>query len=204
MQARAIGIATLALAGTTLGQEIWSGYDLEFAKPDGADWTIPQFQDRITDTVWLTRQTAEGLFNFAIESEYATLVSPIGTEWAFGTTADIDSLTFDCWECITDSSPRSLIGRNAVVHLIDEDIFIDIRFTSWSCCRQGGFSYVRGIEPASCRADLDGDGELTLFDFLSFQNLFDAGDLTADFDGDGNLTLFDFLEFQNEFDAGCP
>jgi len=54
-----------------------------------------------------------------------------------------------------------------------------------------------------CPADLDGDGELTLFDFLAFQNLFDAGDPQADFDGDGELTLFDFLSFQNAFDAGC-
>ncbi|MFI4917810.1 MAG: GC-type dockerin domain-anchored protein [Phycisphaerales bacterium JB060] len=54
-----------------------------------------------------------------------------------------------------------------------------------------------------CRADLDGDGELTIFDFLTFQNLFDSGDLAADFDGDGSLTIFDFLSFQNEFDAGC-
>ena len=57
---------------------------------------------------------------------------------------------------------------------------------------------------AACRADIDGDGSLTIFDFLGFQNLFDAGDLAADFDGDGALTLFDFLAFQNEFDAGCP
>ncbi len=57
---------------------------------------------------------------------------------------------------------------------------------------------------STCRANLDGDGVLTLFDFLEFQNLFDSGDLAADFDGDGVLTLFDFLEFQNEFDAGCP
>jgi hypothetical protein len=55
-----------------------------------------------------------------------------------------------------------------------------------------------------CRADFDGDGDLTLFDFLAFQNAFDAGDLAADFDGDGVLTLFDFLAFQNAFDAGCP
>jgi len=54
-----------------------------------------------------------------------------------------------------------------------------------------------------CRADLDGDGVLTLFDFLAFQNRFDAGDLAADFDGDGDLTIFDFLAFQNEFDQGC-
>ncbi|MEQ8318302.1 MAG: GC-type dockerin domain-anchored protein [Phycisphaerales bacterium] len=55
-----------------------------------------------------------------------------------------------------------------------------------------------------CRADFDGDGQLTIFDFLAFQNAFDSGDLRADFDGDGVLTLFDFLAFQNEFDAGCP
>ena len=54
-----------------------------------------------------------------------------------------------------------------------------------------------------CRADIDGDGSLTIFDFLAFQNAFDAGDLLADFDGDGVLTLFDFLAFQNEFDIGC-
>ena len=54
-----------------------------------------------------------------------------------------------------------------------------------------------------CRADIDGDGSLTIFDFLAFQNLFAAGDLRADFDGDGQLTIFDFLQFQNEFAAGC-
>lgn len=54
-----------------------------------------------------------------------------------------------------------------------------------------------------CHADLDEDGELTIFDFLLFQNLFDAGDPRADFDGDGALTVFDFLEFQNRFDLGC-
>jgi hypothetical protein len=54
-----------------------------------------------------------------------------------------------------------------------------------------------------CPADFDGDGELTVFDFLAFQNAFADGDLKADFDGDGALTLFDFLAFQNAFDAGC-
>ncbi len=56
----------------------------------------------------------------------------------------------------------------------------------------------------ACPADLDGDGTLSIFDFLEFQNLFAAGDPAADFDGDGDLTLFDFLAFQNAFDAGCP
>ena len=60
------------------------------------------------------------------------------------------------------------------------------------------------IDSADCRVDLDGDGVLTFFDFLEFQNLFAAGDLRADFDGDGALTFFDFLAFQNEFALGCP
>ncbi|MEO1008691.1 MAG: GC-type dockerin domain-anchored protein [Planctomycetota bacterium] len=61
------------------------------------------------------------------------------------------------------------------------------------------------LRPLGCSiADLDLDGDLTLFDFLAFQNLFATGDPLADFDGDGDLTLFDFLAFQNAFDAGCP
>ncbi|MFI4916646.1 MAG: GC-type dockerin domain-anchored protein [Phycisphaerales bacterium JB060] len=55
----------------------------------------------------------------------------------------------------------------------------------------------------ACPPDLDADGALTVFDFLTFMNLFDAGDADADFDGDGELTIFDFLAFQTAFDAGC-
>ena len=55
-----------------------------------------------------------------------------------------------------------------------------------------------------CRADFDGDGALTLFDFLAFQNAFDTGLRSADFNEDGQLNIFDFLAFQNAFDAGCP
>lgn len=54
-----------------------------------------------------------------------------------------------------------------------------------------------------CAPDCDGSGDLDLFDFLCFQNHFDAGDLRADFDGDGELTIFDFLAFQNAYQDGC-
>ena len=54
-----------------------------------------------------------------------------------------------------------------------------------------------------CAADRDGDGELTVFDFLEFQNQFGAADLRADLDQDGELTIFDFLVFQNRFMDGC-
>lgn len=61
------------------------------------------------------------------------------------------------------------------------------------------------LDPAPpCAVDLDGDGAVTIFDFLLFQTLFDAGDLRADFDGDGVLTIFDFLRYFDAFDIGCP
>ena len=64
---------------------------------------------------------------------------------------------------------------------------------------------VVGVSSAApCGPDIDGDGTLSIFDFLSFQNLFDAMDPRADFDGDGRFTVFDFLAFQNAFDMGCP
>ncbi|MEQ8844669.1 MAG: integrin alpha [Phycisphaerales bacterium] len=59
-----------------------------------------------------------------------------------------------------------------------------------------------GVDP--CPVDLDGDGSLTIFDFLVFQGYFALGDPRADFDGDGALTIFDFLAYQNAFDLGCP
>jgi hypothetical protein len=68
-----------------------------------------------------------------------------------------------------------------------------------------GTAYVDLVDltRACCVPDLDGDGALTLFDFLAFQSLFQAGDPRADFDGDGALTFFDLLVFQSDFVDGC-
>lgn len=59
------------------------------------------------------------------------------------------------------------------------------------------------IELIPCKADIDGDGALTIFDFIEFQILFVDQDPRADCDGNGIFNLFDFLAFQIEFDSGC-
>ncbi|MEQ8317186.1 MAG: GC-type dockerin domain-anchored protein, partial [Phycisphaerales bacterium] len=66
-----------------------------------------------------------------------------------------------------------------------------------------GVGYAYDFECLICEVDLDLDGALTIFDFLTFLNLFQDGDPLADFDGDGELTIFDFLAFQDAFTAGC-
>ena len=62
--------------------------------------------------------------------------------------------------------------------------------------------------PASCYADFDGDGALTILDFVAFQNAFVAQDPAANCDGDlkdglPNFTILDFICFQNAFTDGC-
>jgi glycosylphosphatidylinositol phospholipase D len=83
------------------------------------------------------------------------------------------------------------------------DMLIGSRLAGTPGIGSGGVSYVV-LGRGPCPADLDRDGALTIFDFLTFGNLFDAMDPRADFDGDGDFTIFDFLAFQNAFDAGCP
>jgi hypothetical protein len=60
------------------------------------------------------------------------------------------------------------------------------------------------ISLCQCYADCNGSGELDVFDFLCFQNVFAAASPLADCDRSGELDVFDFLCFQNEFAAGCP
>ncbi|MFG0285154.1 MAG: GC-type dockerin domain-anchored protein [Phycisphaerales bacterium JB039] len=95
---------------------------------------------------------------------------------------------------------------NYCQHTVDveagEDVVVRARLEAGLIAGVAGFQ-VTPVDSA-CSADCDGDGELTFFDFLCFQNLFAASDPGADCDEDGSLTFFDFLCFQNEFAAGCP
>jgi hypothetical protein len=128
--------------------QVWSGRTFVFTKPNGADWTLPENQDRITASTWLTRASNHGLFNIAQEDTYTTLVSPLNTAWATGNAVDWPSLTFAPWQTWNGSFPPSMVGVDAVVHLISDDIYLDIRFESWtSGFGGGGFAYARATAP---------------------------------------------------------
>ena len=113
---------------------IWNGPQVAFFKAAAADWTLPQNQDRISDLVWITRASTQGIFNIKRESNFTHNVSPVGTEWAFGTTANYDTLVYKDWETWTGGQgggPPSTVGQDAVLHLIEENVYLDIKFTSW-------------------------------------------------------------------------
>jgi len=128
--------------------KVWTHGQVIFTKVNGADWTLPANQDRITDEVWITRQDDAGIFNIQAEPSYnkGTRLSPDGTEWAVGDINDWDTLTYQTFfDYVLSKAGDNILSLGpSVVHLIDEDIYIGIEFTAWTGSGAGGgFAYAR-------------------------------------------------------------
>jgi hypothetical protein len=135
----ALGLWAMAFAAEAA--TIWSGPKITFSHAAGANPNDPASQDRMTPAVWITRGNTMGIFNARTETFYSGS-SPADTEWAYGTTANLTNLTFRPWVAWNGSNPPGSVGRDAVVHLISEDIYIDIKFTEWGGTG-GRFAYQR-------------------------------------------------------------
>ena len=123
---------------------IWEGTTMTFTKEDGGDPTSSSQQDHITDNVKITRGNSGGqIYNIVNESVAVKETSPAGTEWALGTIDQIADLTFEPFRAATNGKPKNQLGKDMVLHLITDDIYISIRFTSWSTGQAGGFIYER-------------------------------------------------------------
>ncbi len=123
---------------------IWTGPTISFVNNSVSD------VDVLTDNVWLTRGSSRGLFNSFYEAGYTSLVSPAGTEWAYGQLADYASLTYTDWATCyggPTALANNIVGTPVVLRLIAADIYIGIKFTSWGQ-RTGGFSYDRSTSAA--------------------------------------------------------
>lgn len=132
-------------------QNIWTGEKITFEKGNFDNPLVESSQDRITDLVWITRGNSNVLFNAKTESSatISGLISPEDTEWAEGTTNELNNLVFTDFKNSAPkegSTPRvkDMVGRNYVLHLITDDIYIDLKMLSWrSGGNGGGFSYER-------------------------------------------------------------
>ena len=130
--------------GDITNSNIWDGPMISFSKADGADHTLESNQDRITSNVWITRGNAGQIFNIAKENSADKEDSPIGTLWAKGTIDNIDNLTFTQFRMI--GQPKNIVGSDLVLHLVEDDIYLSVKFTSWSQGQKGGFAYQRSSE----------------------------------------------------------
>tara|TARA_Y100001935_G_scaffold202234_1_gene170722 strand:- start:38 stop:523 length:486 start_codon:yes stop_codon:yes gene_type:complete len=124
---------------------IWEGPTVVFSKDDGADFTQESNQDRITSNVWITRGNGGQIFNIAKENSADKLDSPAGTLWSVGNVNNIDNLTFETFR-LAVGQPKDVVGKNLVLYLVDDDIYLSVKFTSWSQGQKGGFAYERSSE----------------------------------------------------------
>ena len=158
-------LLTIILASNFIvAQTTWDGPTMTFTKADNADPTLEANQDRITSNVWLTRGSKNVLFNIVSQTAAPNggLNSPQDTEWAEGTTADISSLTFTDFKnaAPTGSDGKrkvlQMVGRDYVLHLVTDNVYIDLKMLSWSRRAQGaGFSYQRSTDPNLSIEDYD-------------------------------------------------
>ena len=116
-----------------------------FTKADSADWTLEEYQDRITDNVWITRKHNQSIFNIAQEEGYSgNNGSPMGTLWADTATTNADSINYTNFVVMHGGSPQSLIGDTVSMYIPQDGLYFDVIFLSYSGSNTGGgFSYSR-------------------------------------------------------------
>lgn len=141
---------------------IWDGVPTTFTLADDQDPNLEANQDRLTDRVWLTRSPAGGpIYNAVLQDEPtaeelagAELNGPAGTAWAEGSLDDALDLSYTTLRDVGGSGGRGgfkqLVGKNLVLHLIEDDIYLSVSFISWtagSSGSRGGFAYERSTQP---------------------------------------------------------
>lgn len=134
-----ISLLTAGLPGWSQSAVVWDGPDLTFNHPADVGTGV---RDELTPDVWLTRDVSQGLFNVATEGGYTHNLSPQDTEWAYGLLVDYASLSYATWESWNNKYPPGMVGQPAVLHLISENIYLALTFTSWGGSG-GEFSYER-------------------------------------------------------------
>jgi hypothetical protein len=140
---------------------VWTGPTSTFSKSSGADHTLPVNQDHLTANVALTRGNTQGMINILAESSYSS-VSPADTLWATALNNPCDTIAATNWAALdfttwsaayANSIGPNILNYNAVVHLVTDDVYLDLRFTSYQGGGSGGgFAYERSTpvpEPAT-------------------------------------------------------
>jgi hypothetical protein len=143
---RLIAVCAL-LAPMCPAATVWTGPNITFTKS-----TATPADTIITGKVVLRRQSSKWLINLAAGETSATATSPKDTEWAFGDIANFATLTYQTMGALHNQAAGNmqafLVNRPMVLHLINEDIYISIKFTTWGRFGVGTVAYTRSTAPA--------------------------------------------------------
>ena len=173
----------------------------------------------------LCARLCAGLFNAKAEAGWNGL-GPKFTQWATDLVegnadqnifaANYSNLEFTDWLAAyggggDEGLHLRMQGRNAVVHLIQEDIYLDIKFSYWGAGRfggGGGFAYMRAEPPATgLDGDYNGDSSVDAADYTIWRNSFgmEVEEGTgADGVADGIINELDYNFWKANFGGSPP
>ena len=113
----------------------------------------------------------------------------------------IDGATSDSIAKFLSSSPAGFAGQLSVA--MADGIVVGGQLTDDQLGQLAGAAYIFSVPPP-CLADVNGDGQLTILDFIVFQVYWQKQDSIADCDANGVFNVLDFVCFQSLFQQGCP
>src|SRR5678815_2187215 len=92
-----VRLCVLAFCASLSGRAatIWNGPTTNFVNNAGSDPNLPANQDRLTEGVWITRGSVQGIYNAATESSFTHTFSPQDTTWADGTLENLSLIQSD-------------------------------------------------------------------------------------------------------------
>ncbi|MEO1035503.1 MAG: hypothetical protein AAFX44_08085 [Pseudomonadota bacterium] len=146
--------------------EVWDGPPVSYSKAGTDNPNDPAFQDELTTNVRITRGFQGGIYNVAQESFFSQTTSPADTEWAFsGLNGSPSGSAFSATNCANspglcdfrnwfdaqgeNSMGENLVGRPAVVHLITDDIYLDLTFSEFTNVNLGARVAYERASPSS-------------------------------------------------------
>lgn len=133
-------------------QILWTGPNTNFSGGASSIVSVPPADVIIPGAVSLTRHGNGWLYNTNVDAcAQCAAGTPSDTEWAFGTLANFASLTYQTMDVIRAEDANFDFGAvlvtvppsPMVLHLINENIYIQVTFTSWPQHAVGTFAYTR-------------------------------------------------------------
>jgi uncharacterized protein (TIGR03382 family) len=137
-----------------------------------------------------------------VETIYAHGFSPADTEWATSITTD-EVIAATNWETLEAtnsftnwidafggpvSQGAGIENTPAVVHLITDDIYLDLMFTDWGGGQWGGYTYVRAESPTTMipTGDYNLNGQVDAADYVVWRKTLNSPAVPQGSGADGN------------------
>ena len=169
-----------------VSSRIYGGYSLGSLSPE------PYAYESGFSVKWLIQSQIQGKPSLNFRPNAGPVEAPWlawgAYMWADGLVPRSDGLTWECDDFQEDGTHPSSVGAGKVAAFLISEFADDPTSRPWF---------------VQCEADLDNSGDLNVFDFLSFFNLFSADDPLSDCDRNMHHDLFDLLCYQNRFASGC-